>query len=339
MKPRVIEWLACPVCGGHLSLQDPSPAQEVEDGALACPNGHIFPIATGVPRLSPDDLLEEGRAAADSIRESFSHEWSHFEFGEDRTWGASVEQRREEFLRHVNLRPEELEGKLVLDAGCGNGSLSRAIASFGCEVLAADIGRQVVDAHRHFSKQDDGRTNYVQANLMHPPFARDTFDVVFCAGVLHHTPSTKATFDTLVPALAPGGTIFVWLYHHVPGRMLALKSKLRQVISRMPAPVKERLVKYVFLPQAMLRQYLRTALGRNEPVDRLKWRERLVILLDSYTPRYRWEHTPEELAGWYRELGFTDIEVTERGQWGFGVAARRPQVPDGAVNEPVSAAV
>ena len=339
MKPRVIEWLACPVCGGHLSLQDANPADEVENGALACPDGHIFPIASGVPRLSPDDVLEEGRAEADSIRESFSHEWAHFEFGEDRTWGASVEQRREEFLRHVNLSPEELEGKLVLDAGCGNGSLSRAIASFGCDVLAADIGRQVVDAHRHFSRDDDGRTNYVQANLMHPPFARDTFDVVFCAGVLHHTPSTKATFDTLVPALAPGGTIFVWLYHHVPGRLMALKSKLRQGISRMPAPVKERLVKYVFLPQAMLRQYLRTALGRNEPVDRLKWRERLVILLDSYTPRYRWEHTPEELAGWYRELGFTDIEVTERGQWGFGVAARRPQVPDGAQNEAVSAAV
>jgi 2-polyprenyl-3-methyl-5-hydroxy-6-metoxy-1,4-benzoquinol methylase/uncharacterized protein YbaR (Trm112 family) len=280
MKPRVIDWLACPVCGGHLSLQDPSPAPEIEDGALACPDGHVFPIASGVPRLAPDDVLEEGRAAAESIRESFSHEWAHFEFGEDRTWGASVEQRREEFLRHVNLRPEDLDGKLVLDAGCGNGSLSRAIASFGCDVVAADIGRQVVDAHRHFSKDDDGRTNYIQANLMHPPFARDTFDVVFCAGVLHHTPSTKATFDALVPALAPGGTIFVWLYHHVPGRVLALKSKLRQIISRLPAPVKERVVKYVFLPQAMLRQYLRTALGRNEPVDRLKWRERLVILLD-----------------------------------------------------------
>jgi 2-polyprenyl-3-methyl-5-hydroxy-6-metoxy-1,4-benzoquinol methylase/uncharacterized protein YbaR (Trm112 family) len=338
MKPRVIEWLACPVCGGHLSHESSPPTLDVEEGALSCPAGHTFPIAGGVPRLSPDDLLEEGRAAADSIRESFSHEWQHFDFAEDRTWGASVEQRREEFLRHVNLPAEALEGKLVLDAGCGNGSLSRAIASFGCDVLAADIGRQVLEAHRHFSKLEDGRTNYIQANLMHPPFRRDTFDVIFCAGVLHHTPSTKDTFDKLVPALAPDGTIFVWLYHHVPGRVLALKSRLRQVISRMPAPVKERIVKYFFLPQAMLRQYVRTALGRNEPVDRLKWRERLVILLDSYTPRYRWEHTPEELAGWYRELGFVDIEVTERGAWGFGVAARRPKAADGAQAPAVSAA-
>ena len=185
-------------------------------------------------------------------------------------------------------------------------------------------------AHQHFSKQDDDRTDYVQANLMHPPFRHDAFDVVFCAGVLHHTPSTKATFDMLAPTLAPGGTIFVWLYHHVPGRVLALKAKLRQGISRMPAPIKERLVMYVFLPQAMLRQYVRTALGSNEPIDRLKWRERLVILL---TPTRRATAGSARLRNWpagTAELGFTDIEATERGHWGFGVAARRPAPADGA---------
>jgi SAM-dependent methyltransferase len=331
MRPRVTGWLACPVCGGDLAIRDSTQEAdaEIQEGALVCPVGHTFPIAAGVPRLAPDELLEDGRIAAESIRESFSHEWKHFDHAADRTWGAPVERRLEEFLRHVDLPAEAVAGKQVLDAGCGNGSLSRAIASLDCEVLAADIGRQVVEAHRQLGG-GGARVHYVQANLMHPPFRRDAFDVVYCAGVLHHTPSTKATFDVLVPALAPGGTIFVWLYHHVPGRVLALKSRLRRGISRLPAGAKERLVRYVILPQAMLRQYVRTALRRNpDPRDHLRWRERLVILLDSYTPRYRWEHTPEELAGWYRELGFVDIAVTERGRWGFGVAARRPAQPVG----------
>ena len=47
-------------------------------------------------------------------------------------------------------------------------------------------------------------------------------------------------------------------------------------------------------------------------------------MLDSYTPRYRWLHTPDEVQGWYLEHGFTDIRVTEEGQHGFGVAARAP---------------
>jgi hypothetical protein len=80
----------------------------------------------------------------------------------------------------------------------------------------------------------------------------------------------------------------------------------------------------LWLPQAMLRQYLRTALGRNAATDRLTWRERLILLLDHYTPRWRWEHTPEEVKGWYRELGYEQIEQTEDREWGFGVAASRP---------------
>ncbi len=47
-------------------------------------------------------------------------------------------------------------------------------------------------------------------------------------------------------------------------------------------------------------------------------------LLDHYTPRYRWEHTPEGVHLWYGELGFMDIVTTEERYWGFGVAARRP---------------
>jgi len=49
-------------------------------------------------------------------------------------------------------------------------------------------------------------------------------------------------------------------------------------------------------------------------------------MLDSYTPRYRWRHTPDEVDGWYRDLGFGDVKVTERGIEGFGVAARKPLV-------------
>jgi hypothetical protein len=78
----------------------------------------------------------------------------------------------------------------------------------------------------------------------------------------------------------------------------------------------------------MLRQYLRTALGRNQAHDRLKWSERLVLLLDHYTPRYRWEHTPDEVMSWYRELGYEKIAQTESRKWGFGCAATKRSLPD-----------
>jgi hypothetical protein len=77
----------------------------------------------------------------------------------------------------------------------------------------------------------------------------------------------------------------------------------------------------------MARQSLRRILGRARPGDGVTYREKMVILLDRHTPRYRWEQTPEELKAWYAELGFTEMSTTEVSEWGFGVLARRPALP------------
>jgi 2-polyprenyl-3-methyl-5-hydroxy-6-metoxy-1,4-benzoquinol methylase len=172
-----------------------------------------------------------------------------------------------------------------------------------------------VDAHRHFTgEQEDrtasDRTYFLQTDLMQPAFRPGAFDFIYCGGVLHHTPSTKATFDLLVPALAPGGKIFVWLYHSVPGLSYALRMRTRKFVAELPGPVKHALV-LVLLPQSMLRQRIRIARGRQAPKTRLNAREKLVTMLDSFTCRYRWEHTPAELGRWYQEAGFTDVQTTD----------------------------
>jgi len=232
----------------------------------------------------------------------------------------TVEQRQQDFLRHVDIRPESLAGKTVLDAGCGNGMLSVAISAFDCDVVATDISASVEAAHQHFSNGGNERTYFIQSDLMAPALKRDAFDVIYCAGVLHHTPNTRRTFESLLPALSPGGTIFVWLYWRVPGAKARAAEVLRRAISPLPSPLKHSAVR-VLVPQSLIRNRIRVARGRAEPLNS---REIMVRMLDSYTPRYRWQHTPEELHGWYREHGFTDIKTTEEGIEGFGVVARRP---------------
>lgn len=363
MKPRLLDWLACPLCGSDLELREangrrpvasdeasrPSECKtchappgtprrsggdgncescyglEIESGAVACDRGHAFPIVGGVPRLLPDVLVDSA-AAARVIEASFSREWAHFDYEADRTWGQSVEQRAQDFLRHVDHPAEALRGKLVLDAGCGNGALSRAITKFGCEVVATDISTSVEAAFRHFSAQGNDRTHFMQSDLRHLAFRPAAFDVIFCAGVLHHTPSTRGTLDKLLHALAPGGTVFIWLYWRVPGLRPMVSEGLRRSISPLPAPLKHAVV-WALAPQSMLRQGIRELRGRSDPSERLNHRETMVRMLDSYTPRYRWRHTPEEVHGWFSELGFTDIKTTEEGVEGFGVVARKPLVP------------
>jgi SAM-dependent methyltransferase/uncharacterized protein YbaR (Trm112 family) len=319
VKPNVLAWLACPMCRSSLEVGSGTNSDELMTGRLRCSQGHVFPVVRGVPRLLPGEQVTSPEAVR-SIHASFSREWSHFDYEEDRTWGQTVEKRRGDFLRHIDRPPEFLADKVVLDAGCGNGALSVAMSSFGCDVVATDISASVEAAYHHFRGMPPDRTHFIQSDLMAPALKSGVFDVIYCAGVLHHTPDTRATFEALLPALAPEGTIFVWLYWREPGLRARLIELVRRALAPMPAPVKHVAV-WLLLPQSVIRNRIRAAFGR---ADKLNAREMLVRMLDSYTPRYRWLHTPDELLGWYLEHGLTDVKVTEEGRHGFGVAARRP---------------
>jgi SAM-dependent methyltransferase/uncharacterized protein YbaR (Trm112 family) len=325
MASPALEWLACPLCRSRFAAATVNEGSRGELGtnSLKCDRGHTFPVVSGVPRLLPGSRVDSA-ADARAIQESFTREWQHFDYEDDRTWGQTVAERREDFLRHVDLSSASLPGKLVLDAGCGNGALSAAISSFGCRVLATDISDSVFAAHRHLSSED---THFVQSDLMHPAFNEGIFDIVYCAGVLHHTPDTRATLENVAKAVAPGGSIFVWLYWRVPGWQARLSEGLRRVLAPLPAPVKHAVVLALLLPQSLIRERLRARRRRER--RSLNWREILVRQLDSFTPRYRWVHTPEEVHRWYEELGFVLPRTTERGEWGFGVVARRPSAEAG----------
>jgi predicted TPR repeat methyltransferase len=70
---------------------------------------------------------------------SFSDEWAaHFDAGVTRTWDWDVQDRLEMFLTEIQMSPEDIRGLVILDAGCGNGFLTEAIASLGATVIGID---------------------------------------------------------------------------------------------------------------------------------------------------------------------------------------------------------
>lgn len=296
--------LACPICRASFAT------------AYECENGHRFPVVEGVPVLIPglDEVAEE-------IGASFGREWDYFRHGVDRTWGHTTPQRKREFLQQTGLDAADLAGKRVLDAGCGNGMLSAAISEYGCDVYACDVSPSVHNAARYFA--DNPSVRFLRANLIQPPFAHETFDVVFCAGVLHHTPSTRYTFDRVAETVKPGGRLFVWLYHELPGTKQHGKAWLRSYVARLPEPVRHA-VALAFT-------------AKKRVTDReMSWEETLTRVHDYWTPRYRHVHTPAELADWFREAGFGDATVTETGVEGFGAVAVRQPVAQHVTLAPVS---
>ena len=335
MQPRMLTWLACPLCRDSLEIDGATreilPNTDISTGVLRCGKGHRFPVRNGVPRLLEFEELGSRAAAGESyseaalaIADSFGAEWEQFDYERSRTWHETVEDRCQLFLKEVDMTAVELAGKVVLDAGCGNGTLSVGVSEFGCEVLAVDVSDSVTRAQAHALSRKNTRTHFAQGDLANLPVRSASVDVVYSSGVLHHNPDTLEAFRIVARAVKPGGKIYIWVYHPEPGLKFWLQLKLRSVVSPLPGPIKRAFV-HVWVVQAMVRQHMRTLLGLNDEKDRLTWKERTVDLMDIYTPRYRWMHTQDEVKGWYSELGLESIKTTEVRLWGFGVVGTKPK--------------
>jgi ubiquinone/menaquinone biosynthesis C-methylase UbiE len=106
----------------------------------------------------------------------------------------------------------ELEGKKVLDAGCGGGRYSVAWRLLNASKVvgldASQVG--VSDARRRVAEAGLNGVDFEQGNVLGLPFVRDSFDVVFSNGVLHHTTDWQRGIHELLRVLKRGG--LGWLY-------------------------------------------------------------------------------------------------------------------------------
>ncbi len=136
-----------------------------------------------------------------------------------------AEEDRVTFVNRTGLAAADLAGKDVLDAGCGMGRYLRIAAESPANlVVGLDLSQAVVAA-RELTAGLPG-VHLLRGDLLRPPFATRSFDVIYSLGVLDHTPSPRAAFLALARLLKPGGRIVVWVYprerpargmHHEPG--------------------------------------------------------------------------------------------------------------------------
>lgn len=83
---------------------------------------------------------------------------------------------------------EPLEGKVVLDLGCGSGHHAVAFAQRGAFVYAIDISSGMVEKAKELAKQQgvEDRITVLEMNAEALQFPNETFDIVFGHSILHH---------------------------------------------------------------------------------------------------------------------------------------------------------
>jgi 2-polyprenyl-6-hydroxyphenyl methylase/3-demethylubiquinone-9 3-methyltransferase len=102
-----------------------------------------------------------------------------------------------------------LQGKKVLDVGCGGGILSESMAMRGAHVMGIDLGEKalkVAQLHRLESGADvEYRLVAVEELAAEMPCS---FDVVTCMEMLEHVPDPSAIVAACARLVHPGGHVF-----------------------------------------------------------------------------------------------------------------------------------
>jgi SAM-dependent methyltransferase len=302
---------------------------------------HWFTIETHIPQPTPDSLLplidtvNSTRSVSyhQQTRENFSYEWDNHELG-GKTWGMELSDRVQWFFLEPLRIPEvELRGKVMLDAGCGNGSQSVAYTAQGLEVIAVDLssGLEHGYAYRHLHVGGDpAKVHFVQADLQRPPLAPASLDIIHSAGVLHHTPDTLQTFRALRPLLRPGGTFYVWLYKYEKG-VTPLVNSIRAVSTRIPAATFARVAQVFAIPFILFCEIVNELGMRSYPKQTR--REAALALMDIFGAPYAYYHSFEEVEEWYKSAGFSEIWPCNDGRRGFGVCGRSEAAMNARANE------
>jgi SAM-dependent methyltransferase len=93
-------------------------------------------------------------------------------------------------------------GPEVLDAGAGQGSLSRKLAALGFVVTSTDASPAAVAVLR-----DRFSGEVVQADVTSLPFADESFDAAVLGEVLEHVQDDRAALAQIARVLRPGGVL------------------------------------------------------------------------------------------------------------------------------------
>lgn len=315
-----------------------------------------YPIINGIPRLLigklkvnllqthqdfftrfhavlPENISQEWQSAIDAIpdlnrfwkhqkktAESFAYEWKYIYKEND--------YEKHNFLHFLSpfVSEQDLKGKKTLDIGCGSGRFTKWAALSGAEVaFGSDLGETVEVAYE--MTKDIPNACIIQADIYHMPF-RDTFDLSYSIGVLHHLPKPKEGFSRLPKTLKEGGKMLIWVYNRRHNaRALYVYEPLRAMLRHLPKPF---LFKLSYIPGGIVHiinltaKFLRKigfnrfaskfpfAYYENFPLN-MKLNDAFDVLA---TPKSNYYYR-EEIERWFRNARLENIRTFEHPEAGI----------------------
>ena len=255
--------------------------------------GRVFPTENGIHRMFwPHEGLDRDGDVTELVK-AFYEETPFPNYDEHDSLRSLIEKSRQGvYARRLD---ESIPfNTTVLEVGCGTGQLSNFLGISCRRIVATDMCWNSLSLGETFRRQHEfSQVRFVQMNLFRPSLLPESFDVVVCNGVLHHTADPFGGFEKLVPLLRPGGHFILGLYNRY-GRLV---TDLRRIAFRMS---KGR--------GRWLDPRLRST--RSSPDKSRAWFE------DQYRHPHESKHTTGEVLGWFERCGLDFVRAIPATQLG-----------------------
>ena len=146
-------------------------------------------------------------------------------------------------LKVNRIDPHKLfAGAQILDAGCGSAKYSFSFATFKPKkVMGIDVSRIAIDRalqrrNRHIAKRS---LDFRVSSIAKMPFKSNSFDFVWCNGVIHHTNHYEKCFREIYRVLKPNKQCLIFVNGSL-GMMEIFQKTLLAVCRTIPASSMQR---------------------------------------------------------------------------------------------------
>ena len=191
-----------------------------------------FPITNNIPRFCK--VL--------NYTNNFGYQWNKFSKTQLDSQ-IKYEFTAKRFYKTTNWDPKEISNRKVLEVGSGAGRFTEVFLSTTDGILHSIDYSNAVEANLKNNYRYKDRLILSQASIYEMPYADNTFDKIFCLGVLQHTPSFKKSLYELIKKVKIGGEIVVDFYP-IKGWYTKIHSKyiLRPITKRLPHKILIKLI-------------------------------------------------------------------------------------------------
>lgn len=266
----------CPACAGDLTIIG---------GSILCSRCQSsYRVENGIPLFYCPGTRDISKKDVTDVVKSFYEGTPFPNYEDSESVGDLIEKARQGVF--ARLLDEQIPYNIrILEVGCGTGQLSNFLGVAQRVVFGTDMCFNSLKLAQDFKNRCNlERVGFYQMNLFKPIFKTESFPLVICHGVLHHTSAPFEGLRSIGNLVQKGGYIIVGLYNKY-GRII---TDIRRVLMR----------KFGYRLK-FFDYYLR----REDTGEHIKktW------FMDQYMNPHESKHTFGEVLQWFSRTGFRFI--------------------------------